>query len=74
MNNRHGDPETVEGALDKTLKDLGIEYLDLYLMHWPVGSAGGENKLDYVSVCLRLLDSSPSIFGGNTYTSRHGNL
>jgi diketogulonate reductase-like aldo/keto reductase len=28
--------EDVEAALDKSLKDLGVEYLDLFLMHWPV--------------------------------------
>ena len=33
--NTNHAPEDVEMGLDKTLKDLGVEYLDLFLMHWP---------------------------------------
>lgn len=45
----HGDPVTVQAGLDQTLSDLGLEYLDLYIMHWPVSSTP-ESHEDYVSV------------------------
>ncbi|WFC96845.1 D/L-glyceraldehyde reductase [Malassezia brasiliensis] len=34
--NTEHQPGRVEAALDDTLKELGIDYLDLYLIHWPV--------------------------------------
>ncbi|KAF9237881.1 NADP-dependent oxidoreductase domain-containing protein [Melanogaster broomeanus] len=39
--NSSHQPQTVEAALDETLNQLGVSYLDLYLIHWPVAFAPG---------------------------------
>jgi len=39
-------PEDVEEALDDTLTKLNTEYLDLYLMHWPVAFKKGTTIVD----------------------------
>ena len=40
--NTHHHPEDVEPSLVKALKDLRLEYLDLYLIHWPYAFQRGE--------------------------------
>ena len=42
------DPNKVEAAIDDSLEKLGVGYLDLYHMHWPVRSGSlGRNYIDY---------------------------
>ena len=41
-NTKHGASD-VRPALMQTLKDLQLGYLDLYLIHWPIGLKSGDN-------------------------------
>ena len=42
-NDRH-DPAEVEEACRRTLSDLQLDYLDLYLMHWGLATSGGKGS------------------------------
>jgi len=42
--NTEHEPKDVAPAFNRTLQDLGLEYLDLYLIHWPVAFASGKGK------------------------------
>lgn len=41
-NNSHR-PENVQAAYEETLAELGLDYLDLYLIHWPVAFPAGKD-------------------------------
>ncbi|KAL7928109.1 NADP-dependent oxidoreductase domain-containing protein [Trichoderma chlorosporum] len=60
-NTKHA-PEDVESALDKTLEDIGTDYLDLFLMHWPAAFKSGDEwfPLDDQGI-FRLSDIDPAV-------------
>ena len=37
-------PEEIEAACRQSLKKLGLDYLDLYLIHWPIAFKRGEGN------------------------------
>ncbi|KAG9255756.1 NADP-dependent oxidoreductase domain-containing protein [Emericellopsis atlantica] len=64
--NTHHRPEDVQKGLDKTLRDLDVEYLDLFLMHWPVAFRAGDKwfPLEEGSGIFALEDIDPAVAYG----------
>ncbi len=46
LNNSFHEPDDARRAMDTTLSDLGFDYVDLFLIHWPLPTRYGG---DYVS-------------------------
>jgi alcohol dehydrogenase (NADP+) len=48
-NKRHGREDF---AIKETLDELQLDYLDLFLIHWPMNIASGKDVFDHVDVRL----------------------
>ena len=46
--NEFHKPEDVEPALRQSLTNLGLEYLDLFLMHWPFAFERQDQKTNII--------------------------
>jgi diketogulonate reductase-like aldo/keto reductase len=68
-NSDHGYDRAVK-ACDRSLELLGLEYIDLYLIHWPV--TGARKETWDAMVTLRREGKCRSI-GVSNYTTRHLN-
>ncbi|XP_058796844.1 aldo-keto reductase family 1 member B1-like [Phymastichus coffea] len=55
--NTYHKTELVEVNLKKTLSDLGVEYLDLYLIHWPMAYKDGPDNFPKTPEGTPLLDN-----------------
>lgn len=39
------EPEEIKWSLENSLKKFGLDYVDLFLLHWPIAAEGDENYM-----------------------------
>lgn len=59
-NSRHA-PDQVPKAIEKTLSELGTDYLDLFLIHWPLAFEPGDDYFPRDNDGLIILDKETAL-------------
>ncbi|OLD78029.1 glyoxal reductase [archaeon 13_1_20CM_52_20] len=65
---RNGEVRRLEATCDASLKRLGLKYLDLYLIHWPVPEIRNES---WRALAQLLKDGKCRSIGVSNYTIQH---
>ena len=60
LNNDSHEPDIARKAFDRTLSELGFDYVDLFLIHWPLPSLYDGDFVSTCKVMEEFNDSSPS--------------
>ncbi|RJF44080.1 aldo/keto reductase [Actinomyces sp. 2119] len=59
-------------SLDATLDALGLDFLDLFLVHWPLAMSAGIDLVDTWRTMIKILDSGRvRAIGVSNYTAEH---
>jgi len=72
LNNGHHEPDDARRAFDETLKALGSDYVDLFLIHWPLPTLyGGDFVQTWRSLEEFYHEGRARSIGVSNFTTKH---
>jgi 2,5-diketo-D-gluconate reductase A len=72
LSNANHAPDDVERSFEQTLKDLGVDQLDLFLIHWPLPTLyGGDYVSTWKTLCGFVADGRLRSAGVSNFQPAH---
>lgn len=69
----YGDEDAVRHACERSLRKLGLDYVDLYLLHWPLHDEFDTTIRSYKAVERLLSDGKVRAIGVSNFSAEHLN-